>query len=283
MKKPKKNFKQKPSTVDDILELINQLVSRADVREYLDLNNQFLICHKCIDGFGINYSREKILSVKFCLKIFDTQPKFSDKFVRSFLINDEFRKEFNRLCIWNETTEEHQNQGLTGVNTSLKIHIEGDYVSRSIYRRIGQRVSEAVTLSGEKVTTEKYKYIFNKALQLLIKYYYNIKIPMCSEGMEFYTRGESINKKGELIESACATAYPGIGGKANPKLYLKEYFNKLHSKDFWEIEDNILKAISTFNKHVIPVTKGYQKNDLSRKMYLSCLSPKHSSIKPLKL
>lgn len=279
MKKPKKNFRENRASVDDTLGLIDKLVSRADVQEYLDLNNQFRICHKCIDGFGINYSRNEILSVKFCLKIFDTQPKFSDKFIHLFLINNQFRNEFNKLCIWNETTEEHQNQGLTGVNTSLKIHIKGDYVSRSIYRRIGQRVSEAATLSGEKVTTEKYKYIFNKPLQLLIKYYYNIKIPICSEGMEFYTRGESINKKGELIESACATAYPRIGGRANPKSYLKEYFNKLHTKDSWEIEDNILGAMSIFNKHVIPVTKGYQKNDLSRKMYLSCLSPKHSSIK----
>lgn len=281
MKKPKKNLRQNLPSVDDTLELINKLIYRADVMEYLDLNNQFRTCHKCIDGFGINYSKDKILSVKFYLKIFDTQPKFSDKFLNAFLINEEFKSEFIRLCISNNKPEEHRNQGLTGVNTSLKVHIKGDAVARSIYRRVGPCVSEAITCCDNIVTNEQYKYIFNKGIQLLIKYFYNIKIPICSEGMEFYKRGEAINKKGELIQAPCATAYPSIGANGNPKHYLKKYFSKLQSKDPWEIESVITESMSKFNKHIIPITKGYQKNDLTRKIYLSSLSTKHSSINNL--
>ncbi len=267
--------------MDDTLNLINTLVSRADVREYLELTNELMIRHRCIDGFGINYSRDKILSVKFCLKIFDTQPKFSNKFLDKFLINNEFRKEFTRLCIRNNTQVEHRNKGLTGVNTSLKIHIEGGTVTRSVYRRTGQGLSEAISLSEGVVSSESYRYIFNQALQFLIKYYHNINIPMCAGGMEYYKRGEGLSKTGELTQTACITAYPTMNKKMNPKQYLKQYFDRLQAKDPWEIEGNILEAVSIFNKYIIPVTKGYQKNDLTRKIYLSCLSHKHSSIKAL--
>jgi hypothetical protein len=279
MKEAKKNFRKKARTVDDTYNLINDLVSREDVCNYLDLNTQFMICHKCIDGLGINYSKNEIISIKFYLKIFDTQPKFSDRFIKEFLSNEEFKSRFVRLCILNNATPELRSNGLTGVNTSLKIHLINNSTSRSVYRRIGTKASEAITLSGNEVSSEKYKYIFNRGLQSIIRLFYNIQIPRCAGGMEFYSKGEGINKAGEIAKIACATAYPPVELKKNPKVYLSKYFNNLQSKKPWDIEESIIKGAQNFNKHIIPITKGYQKGDVTRKIYLSTLSTKYSSIR----
>lgn len=279
MKKAKKNFREKAATVDDTSNLINDIVSRADAKNYLDLNSQFMICHKCIDGFGINYSKEKIISVKLYLKIFDSQPKFSNRFVREFLENEEFKNEFSRLCISNNTPSNHRNNGLTGVNTSLKIHLTSNSTSKSIYRRVGSKVSEAITLSGNKVSSERYRYVFNRQLQSMIRFFYNIPIPRCAGGVEFYKKGEGLNSKGQITKTACCTAYPLIDPKKSPKAYLSEYFNGLQSRRPWDIEETIIKGVKNFNKHIMPITKGYQKGDITRKIYFSSLSTKYSSIK----
>jgi hypothetical protein len=238
-----------------------------------------MICHKCIDGFGINYSKEKIISIKLYLKIFDPQPKFSNRFVREFLENEEFKNEFKRLCIFNNTPSDHRNNGLTGVNTSLKIHLTTNSTSRSIYRRVGRKVSEAITLSGNEVSSEKYRYVFSRPLQAMIRFFYSIPIPRCAGGVEFYKKGEGLNGRGQITKTACGTAYPLIDQKNNPKVYLSEYFNHLQSIRPWSMEESIIKAVKNFNKHILPITKGYQRGDITRKIYFSSLSTKYSSIR----
>jgi hypothetical protein len=265
--------------VDDILNQLEEAFAREECEKYLELNNQFMICHKCIDGFGINYSKEEVISIKFYLKIFDPQPKFSDRFLREFLDNEEFKSEFKRLCVLNNAPSDHRNNGLTGVNTSLKIHLMTNSTSKSIYRRVGSKVSEAVTLSGNEVSSESYRYVFSRPLQTMIRFFYRVPIPRCAGGVEFYKRGEGLNGKGQIIKTACGTAYPLIDEKKNPKVYLSEYFNNLQSITPWDIEERIIDAAKNFNKHIVPITKGYQRGGITRKIYLSSLSTKYSSIR----
>jgi hypothetical protein len=260
--------------VDDTYRQITETFNRDDFKAFSKFSEQFKIIHRCLDGIGINYSRDRILSVKAYCKILDSMPKFSDEFLRTFSREEEFRRELLSLSSSGSECMLNRNTGLAGINIGIKRDLEREVSMRSIYVKTDPKVSYVLNYNGKEIHKQRYNYIFNKVLKVLINSWFNFRTPRHSHALEFSKRKDT----------SFATIYPVFQKKPNQRpssmrRQYRELFEEINKHDQWEIEGNILKTCSENFPLWTPITKGYESKGRSRKIYMGTFSYKTSAFK----
>jgi len=245
-------------------------------REYklLKENNQ------CLDGIGINYNEEKILSIKLYLKILEKKPKMNESFKMCFFQDQNFLNLSQSLFFNNLSPQNlNRNVGISGTIFSFRAHLITGSYSKSIsgLKRNNSLLnySKSITEESGKIKHQKYYYIFNSFIKKLFLRLVGLDIPIDKHGLEVYPQGESIDKKGNPCELLCFTVYPIFSGSIKEDIQYN--FKSLSGHNPWRIENEIIKSITNYNSNLVGVTKGYQLRDFSRKMYFSSLSYNLSS------
>tara|TARA_Y100000590_G_scaffold143436_2_gene164756 strand:+ start:37796 stop:38581 length:786 start_codon:yes stop_codon:yes gene_type:complete len=255
--------------VDDILNHLHKTFSREEFKEFGDYCRQFKIVHRCLDGVGINYTRDKIISIKGYCKILDEFPKFSDRFLRGFTSSSRYKSALLNLCSNSSACLGNRDTGLAGVNLGLKFNIESQVITKSAYIKTCPKKVNVISFAGDQVSEDRYSYIFSRPLIFFLNKFFQLHIPKNPHGIEFSRR-----KAGTF-----ATVYPIFPSKTREKIAIKylTLFNSLQSVDPWKIEHNLLRVISGEFPNWSPITKGYESGGDSRKIYLGRFSYNHSS------
>ena len=260
--------------MDDIHSIINNTFNTVEFQEFTDSAVRFKIVHRCLDGIGINYTKDKILSIKAYCKILDSVPKFSNDFLNTFCKEKDFRKVFLNLSGRGSPCMLNRDTGLAGVNIGLKYSVEEESLTKAIYIKTDPKVSEVINYTNGEIVKQKYHYIFNPLLKKGVDYWFRFGIPKTRHALEFSKR------KG----GAFATVYPVFKRKKNerPSSMHKKYNNlflDLNKKDEWNIEKEILKVSKENFPLWTPITKGYEEGGVSRKIYMGTFSYKHSAFR----
>ena len=232
-----------------------------------------------IDGLGINYSKKNILTVKLYVKIVNPYPTINSRFEEFFFKESNFLNHGKKLLI-NSQLPHNTNRaiGLSGIALSFRYHTTNNSYSSAISGlKINKLInySNSVDKSISGISHHRYYYIFNKFLKNLFLQFCKINLPINKHGLEIYFTGEGLNKNKDICPSLCFTIYPVFG--KDIKSDLVENFKNLQKYEPWAIEKDIIDAVKLYNPRMIPLTKGYQANKLSRKIYFSCLSYNFSS------
>lgn len=255
--------------MDDILKHLNKTFSREEFKAFGDYCRQFKIVHRCLDGVGINYTRDKIISIKGYCKILDEFPKFSDRFLRDFTSRSIYKSALLNLCSNSSPCLGNRNTGLAGVNLGLKLNIESQAITKSAYVKTRPKKVSVISLSDDQVRADSYSYIFSRPLIFFLNKFFQLHIPKNPHGIEFSRRQSG----------TFATVYPTFPSKTREKVAAKylTLFNNLHACDPWRIECGLLRVISDEFPNWSPITKGYESGGGSRKIYLGRFSYNHSS------
>jgi len=261
-------------TVDDTYSIINDAFKMSEFKDFSESSARFKIVHRCLDGIGVNYTEDKILSVKAYCKILDSAPKFSNDFLNTFCKEEAFRRVFFDLSNKGSSCILDRNTGLAGVNIGLKYNIDKKSFTKTVYLKTNPKISEVINYSNGEISNQKYHYLFNPLLKNIVNLWFRFGIPKSSHALEFSKRKEG----------AFATVYPVFKRRKNerPSSMREKYGNlflDLNKKDEWEIEKNILKAVKENFPLWTPITKGYEEGGTSRKIYMGTFSYKHSSFK----
>ena len=246
----------------------------SEFQEFSDSSVRFKIIHRCLDGIGINYTKDKILSVKAYCKILDRVPKFSNDFLNTFCKEKDFRKVFFNLSTKASSCLLDRNTGLAGVNIGLKYNTDQESFTKTIYIKTNPKVSEVINYSNGEVFEQKYHYIFSPLLKKAADLWFKFGIPKTNHALEFSKR-----KAG-----AFATVYPVFKRRKNERpSSMREKYNNLfldlNKKDEWDIEKEILQASKENFPLWTPITKGYEEGGASRKIYMGTFSYKHSAFR----
>ena len=260
--------------MDDIHQIIHQTFETEEFKDFSRASERFKIVHRCLDGIGINYTREKILSVKAYCKILDSMPKFSNDFLRTFGKEDEFKRAFLKLCGRGSPCMLNRDTGLAGVNIGIKHNPQTNQLTKSVYVKTSPKISYVLNYSEGEMRTQKYHYIFNPLLQSLANLWFQFKIPANKHALEFSKRDST----------TFATVYPVFRRKPNqkPSSMHKQYnnlFTTLNECDEWQIEKDILRDCGEHFPLWTPITKGYESQGGSRKIYMGTFSYKHSAFR----
>lgn len=256
------------------------LKSNATNQAFIKNANTLREENKIIDGIGINYTKEKILSIKYYFKIVEKVPNLNKNF-KSFFFKDQsfYNSCSNLLLKRRQGNNLNRDVGLSGMAISFRHHIYNDSNSFALSALISSnkilRYSSSIDLSDRGIHQHKYYYVFNSFIKKALKTIFKLNIPDSNHAMEIYLTGEGVSRENLIKQDACATVYPLF--KENIKKDLESNYKKLSSCDPWNIEKEICESVSSYNNRLIPITKGYQSKDLSRKIYFSGLSFNYSS------
>jgi hypothetical protein len=263
-----------------IEKLINQsLTQNKNNLDFIEKSRSLRADNQIIDGLGINYSKKNILTIKLYVKIVNTYPVISSCFKQFFFQESNFLNHGEKLLI-NSQLPHNTNRdiGLSGVALSFRHHITNSSHSSAVS---GLKINKPINYSNSVdksilgISHHRYYYIFNKLLKNLFLQFCKINLPINKHGLEIYFSGEGLNKNKDICPSLCFTVYPLFS--QDIKSDLVENFKNLQKYEPWAIEKEIIDAIKLYNPRMIPITKGYQANKLSRKIYFSCLSYNFSS------
>lgn len=263
-----------------IEKIINQsLTDNKNNLDFIEKSRSLRDDNQIIDGLGINYSKENILTIKFYIKMVEPHPILNFYFNQYFFRKSNFLN-FSEKLLMNSEFPQNVNRdiGLSGVALSFRHHITNNSHSRAIS---GLKINKLINYSNSidesisGISQHRYFYIFNNFLKYLFLKSCKIKPPLNQHGLEIYFTGEGLNKNQKISPSLCFTVYPVFG--KDIKKDLMENFKNLQEYQPWAIEKEIINAIKLYNPRMIPITKGYQANNLSRKIYFSCLSYNFSS------
>ena len=258
--------------MDDIHKRIKEVFETQEFKDFASASERFKIVHRCLDGVGINYTRENILSVKAYCKILDSMPKFSNDFLRTFAKEGDFREQLLALCRSGSPCILNRSTGLAGINIGIKSNPETKGLTKSVYIKTGPKISYVLNYSEGEMRRQKYRYIFNNPLQRLTNLWFRFGMPAHAHALEFSKRESS----------AFATVYPLFPRKPNqrPSSMHEQYNNlfvELNRHNEWDIEKEILETCSQHFPLWTPVTKGYESRGASRKIYMGTFSYKRSA------
>ena len=264
--------------MDDIYKIISETFRTQEFKSFTESSERFKIVHRCLDGVGINYNKNKILSVKAYCKILDSMPKFSNDFLRTFCKEEEFKLALLSLSAGGSNCMLNRETGLAGINIGIKRNPETEEIIRSVYVKTDPKVSYVLNYDGKELKKQKYSYIFNGTLKKLTNAWFKFGIPRNNHALEFSKRKNS----------SFATVYPVSPRKRNqrPSKMHEQYHNlflDLNKKDEWEIEKEILATCRNNFPSWTPITKGYESSKSSRKIYLGTFSYKNSAFKHFRL
>jgi hypothetical protein len=263
--------------VDDTYRTLTETLEREEFVNFARASEGLKIVHRCLDGIGLNYTREKILSVKAYCKILDNTPKFSDEFLNTFGEGREFRSALLDLCSRASPCLLDRETGLSGINIGIKYNTETKESVKSVYVKTCPNICYVLNCNGPKLSEIKYHYIFNKLYQRLLNFWFGFGMPPHNHAMEFSRRATS----------SFATVYPIFCRKPNqrPSSMRKQYgnsFKQLNSLNRWEIEREIVESCEENFPLWTPITKGYESKGGSRKIYMGMFSYKNSCFKCFK-
>ena len=236
--------------------------------------------NKLIDGVGINYTKNEVISIKYYFKIVEEIPKLSEGFNSFFFKDNSFYNSCSNLFFERKQGKNiNRNIGLSGMAISFRHHIHNNSHSSALSALMPSkkilRYSLSIDLTKNGIHKHKYYYIFNPFVKKILKKIFKLNFPDSRHGMEIYFSGEGVSSKGLINQDVCATVYPLFA--ENIKRELSSNYMNLSLRSPWIIEKEICQAISSYNHRMIPITKGYQSKDLSRKIYFSGLSHNYSS------
>ena len=126
--------------------LYKNLLEQEEFQRFGDFSRQFKICHRTLDGIGINYSRRDIKSLKGYIKILDSQPHFSDQFLdwlgpaSQALLN---------LCHTAPSSLTCRKDGLAGINIALKQNLDTKEYTKSFYVKTSANKVKAVNMGSD--------------------------------------------------------------------------------------------------------------------------------------
>lgn len=257
--------------VDDTLQDISRALDREEFLIFSRICRELKLVHRCIDGIGVNYTQNKITSIKAYCKILDTHPKFSNTFWRFFLQDAGFKSDFLELCGNQSKSLLKRDDGLAGINIAVKINTDNQKITKSAYVKTSKNKTSVINFSEKKSQRINYRYVFNPLLRRLINKLFQFHLPEGKYGLELS------KKAGKRF----CTAYPSIKNEPsdNPTRLsekYKDFFNNLNSYDPWEIEDFQHRLPDFFRRKITPITKGYESKKASRKMFFVLFSYKHS-------
>jgi len=263
-----------------IEKIINQsLAQNKNNLDFIEQSRSLRLDNQIIDGLGINYSKKNLLTIKFYVKIVNQYPIVNSWFKQFFFKESNFLNYGEQLLINSQLPQNTDRSiGLSGVALSFRHHITNNRYSSAISGlKINKLInySNSVDKSTSGISHHRYYYIFNKFLKNLFLQSCKINLPINKHGLEIYFTGEGLNKNKDISPSLCFTIYPVFG--KDIKNDLVENFENLQKYEPWAIEKEIIDAIKLYNPKMIPITKGFQANKLSRKIYFSCLSYNFSS------
>lgn len=259
------------TTVDDTLQDISRALDREEFLIFSRICRELKLVHRCIDGIGVNYNRDKITSIKAYCKILDTYPKFSNTFCRFFLQDSGFKQDFLDLCGRQSKSLLSRNDGLSGINIAVKLNTETQKITKSAYVKTSKKKTSVINFSEGDSQHITYRYVFNPILKSLVNKLFDFQLPDGDYGLELS------KKSGKRF----CTAYPVIqsGPSDNPTRLAERYqdfFNNLNTQDPWEIESLQDNLSDFFRRELTPITKGFESKGLSRKMFFVLFSYKHS-------
>jgi hypothetical protein len=254
--------------VDDTKQQIYTTLQNDTFSKFARTCQELKLVHRCLDGMGINYDKNKATSIKGYCKILDSFPKFSDEFYNFFLGDLNFRLQFENLCRKQANSILSREDGLSGINLSIKFDLQTQEITKAAYVKISKGKSCCITLSQDKVFQRSYRYIFNPLLKFMILKYMQLKIPVKNHALEFSRK-------------KFCTVYPMLDPKPgeNPTGLSKKYdnfFKELNNYNPWEIEKFTEDLDDLFGRKITPITKGFERKDVSRKFYFGAFSYKYS-------
>lgn len=261
----KKKFENKMNNSGLYTRAIKDYLSEQEFQQLAFFSNQFKICHRTLDGLGINYCRDKLLSLKGYIKILESMPNFSNDFLEW---TGEARDDFLKLCESRCETLTDRSDGLSGVNISLKYDIVKKTYNKSFYIKTQPNKVSVINLnSNEGIQKYQYRYVSNKLLLPLFKYLFFMKYPLNQECVELSFRKHGLN----------ATLYPKFKDpKSRDKLGCEKHFENIQH-EHWDIEDQIIVDMSNLRRILTPITRGYTSFDRIRKIYFGLFSKKLST------
>ena len=244
---------------------IKDYIASEEFQQFGYFSNQLKICHRTLDGIGINYSRKQLDSVKGYIKVLESMPNFSNDFLEWV---GSAKDDFLRLCENRCSTLTDRSDGLSGINISLKYNINKKTYDKSFYIKTKTNKVQVLNLSQDgSLQKYNYSYISNKTLIFALKYLFFMKYPLNQDCIELSFRKHGLN----------ATLYPKFKNpKSRDRIGCENHFNNIKHKD-WEIEDEILVQISNLKRKLTPITRGYTSFDRFRKIYFGLFSKKLSS------
>lgn len=261
----KKKFENKMSISGLYTRGINDYIASEEFQKFRYFSNQLKICHRTLDGIGINYSRKELRTVKGYIKVLESMPNFSNDFLEW---TGEAKDDFLRLCEDRSCTLADRSDGLSGINIALKYNINEETYDKSFYIKTKTNKVKVLNLTqGGLLQKYSYSYISNKTLIFALKYIFFMKYPLNQDCIELSFRKHGLN----------ATLYPKFKNpKSRDRMGCEDHFNNIKHKD-WEIEDEILVQVSNLKRSLTPITRGYTSFDRFRKIYFGLFSKKLSS------
>ena len=177
-----------------------------EFQKFRYFSNQLKICHRTLDGIGINYSRKELRTVKGYIKVLESMPNFSNDFLEWI---GEAKDDFLRLCEDRSYTLADRSDGLSGINIALKYNINEETYDKSFYI---------------KTKTNKVKSDILKAREILDNDHYGLE-KVKDRVVEFLAVQKRTKEiKGPIL---CLVGPPGVGktslGKSIAEATGREY------------------------------------------------------------
>lgn len=225
-----------------------------DLRAFCDFSKDLKSKHKVLDGFGLDYSKKEINSIKLYTKIYSRKLPAQEDFFKYFFREQDF--------IINKT--DIHNQSIQGINLSIKLNLNSLKLQKAIYLPHGKNSSKVITLNKDRHTELKYRYFYNPSIINLINFYFKLNMPKHKEGIEFSKRGRQ----------AHCSIFPKFNHNNMTLKESKNYCNKLKKTIKPELPD-FIKEFET--KECSFITQGYTSNNTISKTYFGLFDWKKST------
>jgi hypothetical protein len=215
-----------------------------DLRAFCDFSKDLKSKYKALDGFGLDYSKKGINSIKLYTKIYSRKLPAQEDCLKCFFGEQDF--------IINKT--DIHNQSIQGINLSIKLNLNSLKTKKAIYLPDGKNSSKVITFNKGARTELKYRYFHNPLIIKLINFYFKLNMPKHKEGIEFSKRGKKAH---------CAI-FPKFNHNNMTLKQSKNYCNKLKKIINPQLPD-FIEEFET--KECSFITQGYTSNSIISKTY----------------
>ena len=218
-----------------------------ELKIFCEFSKQLKLKYKLFDLFGIDYSKQKILSIKLYQKFYTTNNLEQEEFFKWFCFG-------NNLKI---NQQEIHNKSLQGLNFAIKINLLSSSIKKTIYFSNGKNSSKVINFNDSSCTELLYRYFYNPPLIRLLNFYFQLNMPSHKEGIEFSKRGSQ----------AHCSIFPKFNHNNMTLDKSKKYCSELkkHIKPEWP---SFIKSFEGEDSSFI--TQGYTSNNKFDKTYFGC-------------
>jgi len=238
------------------------LFQNEELQYFLGSRDRLKESSTCLTGWGVDYNKSEVTSLKVYHKIFDKDLRNISFFTRWFFKDFIHGRDVLNSSIHNASKSLLTSKGgLGGINFAIKVPFYSK-PTKAFY--IKQKKGEVKVINFKKGPLEqrKYNYLFNKILIKLLAWRYDLNLPDTQHGIEYSIR------EGKLF----ASVYPNYKLQKDSLFsFLQDIYWQLSQHDPWPIENEIVKAIASMFPPNIPITKGYISGDNERKIFFGAI------------